>query len=242
MTPRERSKRVSASRVAASVDAKGIYTAPAAARLLGETPAKIRRWAFGYRRQGEQRPSAIATDVAALGGVRILTFLELVELMFIQSLLGTGLSWPKVREASRVAARLLKNERHPFATKRWFADAAALYLQLGQEHNEELLIEVAGHAQLAMQPVLRPYLTQLEFGATGVAQRWFPRGPTAPIVVDPQRAFGMPVISRGGVPTETIAALYRAGDSIETIATWYRLDEAEVAAAVEFEKSLSRAA
>lgn len=242
MTPRERSKRPRASRVAASVDAKGIYTAPAAARLLGETPAKIRRWAFGYRRHGVERPPAITTDVAALDGVRILTFLELVELMFIQGLLATGLSWPKVREASRVAADLLEKERHPFATKRWFADAAALYLQLGQEHNEELLIEVAGHAQLAMPSVLRPYLTQLEFGASGLAQRWFPRGPTIPIVVDPQRAFGMPVTARGGVPTETIAALHRAGDPIEAIAAWYRLDEAEVAAAVEFEKSLPRAA
>jgi uncharacterized protein (DUF433 family) len=52
----------------------------------------------------------------------------------------------------------------------------------------------------------------------------------------------MPITARGGVPTETIAALHRAGDPIETIAAWYRLDEAEVAAAVEFEKSLPRAA
>ena len=242
MTPPERSKRSSLSRVAAAVDARGIYTASSAARLLGETPAKIRRWAFGYRRNGVARPPAITTDVAALDGVRIITFLELVELMFIKGLLATGLSWPKVREASRVAARLLENERHPFATRRWFADAASLYLQLGQEHDEELLIEVAGHAQLAMRPVLQPYLTQLEFGATGVAQRWYPRGPTTPILVDPQRAFGMPITARGGVPTETIAALHSAGDRIETIAAWYRIDEAEVAAAVEFEKSLPRAA
>jgi uncharacterized protein (DUF433 family) len=242
MTPRERSKRPSASRVAASVDAKGIYTVPAAARLLGETPAKIHRWAFGYRRRGIEYQSAITTDVAELEGVRIVTFLELVELMFIKGLLATGLSWPKVREASRVAARLLKNERHPFATRRWFVDAASIYLQLGQEHGEELLTEVAGHAQLAMKPVLQPYLTQLEFGAGDVAQRWFPRGPTTPIVVDPRRAFGMPITARGGVPTETIGALHRAGDPIEVIAAWYRLDEAEVAAAVEFEKSLARAA
>lgn len=242
MPPRERSKKASTSRVAASVDAKGIYSVPAAARLLGETQATIHRWAFGYRRRGRSYAPAITTDVVAVDGVRVVTFLELVELMFIQALLATGLSWPKVREASRVAARLMKDERHPFATKRWFVDAAALYLKLGQEHDEEILIEVAGHAQLAIQPVLQPYLTQLEFGVSGVAQRWFPRGPTTPIVVDPRRAFGMPVTVKGGVPTETLAALHRAGDSIETIAAWYRVDEAEVAAAVEYEQSLPHAA
>ena len=228
--------------IAASVDAKGIYTVPAAARLLLETPATIRRWAFGYSRQGREYPSAIRTDVPEVDGERVLTFLELVELMFVQALLGSGLSWPKVREASRVAARLLGNEPHPFATRRWFADAAAIYLRLGHEHDEPILIEVAGHAQLSMEPVLKPYLKQLQFDQRGVAERWFPMGAHRPVVLDPRRAFGMPVTERAGVPTEVIAHLFQAGDSKSTIAQWYRLDEVEVDAALEFESTLASAA
>lgn len=242
MTPRPNAARRNNARIAASVDAKGIYAIPVAARLLQEQPATIDRWAFGYRRRGTSYSPAISTDVPPVSGTRVITFLELVELMFIRALLSTGLSWHTVRDASRVAARLLEDEPHPFATQRWFADPAALYLRLGQQHDEEILIEVAGHAQVAMQPLLDPYLKQLDFDVHGIARRWFPHGFTTPVVVDPLRAFGMPVTEKGGVPTEVLAALHRAGDSIESIAAWYRIGEAEVEAAVAYEMSLSAVA
>lgn len=229
-------------RVASALDGAGVYTVAVASRLLQERASTIERWAFGYQRRGKEYPAAIATDIPAIGDSRALTFLELVELMFLQALLSTHLSWPKVREASRVAAKLLKNEKHPFATRRWFADPAALYLSLGQQHGEELLVEVAGHAQVAMEPVLHPYLKQLDFDARGVAQRWFPMGLESPIVLDPRRSFGMPVTVQGGVPTEALAHLHAAGDSIQAIAAWYRVDEAEVEAAIRYEEALTFAA
>ncbi|MFN2397368.1 MAG: hypothetical protein ABR543_01800 [Gemmatimonadaceae bacterium] len=229
-------------RVASSVDAKGIYMVSVAARLLHEKPSTIHRWAFGYRRRGTDYTAAISTDVAPVANTRVLTFVELVELMFIQGLLKSGLTWPKVRDASQVAARLLGNEPHPFASRQWFVDPAALYLKLGEEHGEPILIEVAGHGQFAMEKVLAPYLKQLDFDVGGVAQRWYPRGLTIPVIVDPRRSFGMPVTAKAGVPTETLAALHRGRDSISSIAAWYRMDEVEVQAAVEFEQSLSRAA
>lgn len=90
--------------------------------------------------------------------------------------------------------------------------------------------------------MLRPYLQQLEFDAEGLATRWFPNGPHSPIVLDPRRAFGMPIIARTGTPTEAIAALHRSGNSLRTIADWYRIDESEAHAAVAFESALARAA
>ena len=242
MSPRSSPPSRRAAQVAAQVVAKGIYTPSAAAALLGERTSTIRRWAFGYRRGGQPYPAAIQTEIPALEGVRVLTFPELVELMFIQGLLRSGLSWPKVRDASRVAARLLEGEPHPFATSRWFHDAAALYLRLGMEHDEPLLVEVAGHGQLTMEPVLRPYLQQLEFGSDGRATRWYPRGTASSVVVDPKRAFGMPILDRGGVPTETLAGLHRAGDSPQEIASAFGLDEVDVQEAIAFEASLARAA
>lgn len=215
---------------------------PVAAHILQEDSAAVHRWAFGSQRRGTKYMSAIATELPELGGVQALTFLELVELMFIQALLQTGLSWPKVREASRVAARLLKDEPHPFATKRWFADAAAIYLNMGVEHDEDILVEVAGYAQVVMEPVLHPYLTQLDFDMKGIAQRWFPMGFATPVVLDPRRSFGMPITAKAGVPTEIIGRLSRAGDSVSTIAASYGIDEAEVEAALRYEGSLAPAA
>ncbi len=237
-----RRPRTSPSRVAAAIEDVGVYTVPVAARLLHERSTTVERWAFGYQRRGKDYRAAIATDIPPIGNAKAITFLELVELMFVQALLTTGLSWPKVLEASRVAARLLKGERHPFATRRWFADPAALYLSLGQEHGQDLLVEVAGHAQVAMEPVLHPYLKQLDFDSHGVARRWFPMGLETAVVLDPRRSFGMPITVSAGVPTEALARLHGAGDSVETIAAWYRMDEAEVDAAVRYEEALTFAA
>lgn len=230
------------SRIDPNLDTLGIYPVPVAAHLLQEEPATVHRWAFGYRRRGLKYPSAINTELPVLSGIHALTFLELVELMFIQALLQSGVSWIKVREASRVAAHLLKNEPHPFAAKRWFADAAAIYLKLGVDHDEDILVEVAGYAQVAMEPVLHPYLTQLDFDVKGIAQRWFPMGFATPVVLDPRRSFGMPITATAGVPTETIARLHSAGDSVSTIAISYAIDEAEVEAALRYEESLAPAA
>lgn len=231
-----------AARIAASVASKGIYPVPSVARILHERNRTIDRWALGYARRGKRYEPAVTTDIPPMGSEHVLTFLELVELMFIQAALKSGLSWRKVRDASRVAARLLKNEPHPFAAKRWFADPAGLYLKLGEENEEEILVEVAGHAQVSMEPILAPYLQQLVFDLRGVAQQWYPNGVGSHIVLDPRRAFGHPVTTKGGIPTDTIAALHSAGDSIESIAAWFRTDEAEVAAAVDYERSLDKAA
>lgn len=211
---------------------------PVAAHLLHEDPETVRRWAFGYRRRGKKYDPAISTELSPIAGKEALTFLELVELMFLQALLQTGLSWPKVREASRVAAQLLKDEPHPFATKRWFVDPAAIYLKLGVDHDEGILVEVAGYAQVAMEPVLHPYLTQLDFDMNGLAQRWFPLGFATPVVLDPQRSFGMPITLTGGVPTEAINRLNQAGDSAASIAAWYQIGEEEVEAALRYESEL----
>lgn len=158
--------------------------------------------------------------------------------MFIKSVLQTGLSWPKLREASQTAVRLLEGDPHPFASEKWFADPAGLYLKLGKESGEAILVEVAGYGQVSMEEMLRPYLRQLHFDEHGVAQKWYPLGQARPIVVDPRRSFGMPVTERDGVPTDAIVGLHAAGDSIATIAAWYRTDEADVEAAIEFESSL----
>ncbi len=226
-------------RIAAAIGGSGLYSISVAARLLQESSATVERWAFGYTRRGIDYPAAIDAELPPIGDSKAITFLELVELMFIQALLTSGLSWPKVREASRVAARLLEGERHPFAARRWFADPAAIYLQLGQAHDEDILVEVAGHAQVSIEPVLHPYLKQLDFDVRGVAQRFFPMGANNHVVLDPKREFGMPITVKAGVATEMLANLHRAGDSVATIASWYGMDEAEVEAAVRYEEVIA---
>ncbi|MEX2571963.1 MAG: DUF433 domain-containing protein [Gemmatimonadota bacterium] len=219
---------------------QGLYTLPQAGRLLGERAATVERWAFGYERRGAAYEPPIRTEVPALEGVKVITFLELVELMFIRGLLAAGLSWKRVRTAAATATRLLHDVPHPFAMRKWFADPAGVYLQLGEEHGEPILVELAGDAQVALGKVLDPYLQQIEFDIDGVAHRWYPLGFDRPVVVDPRRALGAAIIPSGGVPTDVLLEMHRAGDSVPSIAAWYGLEEYEVAAALEFEEGLRR--
>lgn len=213
----------------------GLYGLPEAGRLLNEEPRTVRRWAFGYTRRGVHYESPIKTEIPVENGFRLVTFLELIELMFIQGFLRAGISWSKVRKASLTAARLLRGERHPFAMKKWFVDPAGIYLKLAREYGENVLVEVVGDAQVAIGEALEPYLQQIDFDVSGLAQKWYPHGITSPVVVDPRRAWGAPIIDAGGVRTDLIAEMSRAGDSVRTIAAWYEVDEFEVASALNFE-------
>jgi uncharacterized protein (DUF433 family) len=202
------------------------------------TPDPIRRWAFGYERGGDRYEPVISADLEEIGGEKVLTFLDLVELMFIQGLRASGRSFPGIREAHCTLSRVLKSE-HPFALKRVFSDPGGIYALLDREEESHLLIELRGAGQIAMWPALQRYLHQLDFDIDQLAERWYPAGRASPIVVDPRISFGAPVIAGTRIETTTIAELYQGDDSIEDLAWLYDLEPAQVRAAVEFEGCLA---
>lgn len=218
--------------------ARGLYSLPAAGRLLDTSPAQLRRWAFGYERAGRRYAPAIHADLDEVAGERALTFLDLVELMFIKGLRDAGHSFPRIHEAHRVLSRLLKTE-HPFALRSAFSDPAGIYVLLERENQGELLVELKGDGQIAMWSTLHRYLHQLEFDIDDLAQRWYPAGRATPIVVDPRVSFGAPVVAGTRIETAAIAELYHGEDSIEEIAWLFDLELAQVNAAIEFERSLA---
>lgn len=159
--------------------------------------------------------------------------------MFIASSLASGVKWSKVHDAANVAARLLANEPHPFAHREWFADPHGIYLRLGKKSGEKILIEMAGDAQVSIEPFLGVYLKQIRFDrVSGIADAWYPLGPETPVVIDPKIAFGLPTVSTATVRTDILAGHRRGGDSVADIAYWYGVQEYEVEAAVKFEEQL----
>lgn len=223
-----------------SLFAKGVYSLQDAARLLREKPSTLKRWAFGYHRNDKDYPPAITTGLPEVDGVKAITFLELIELLFIRGFLESGVSWPMVHEAARVAARLF-DTAHPFAMKRWFADPAGIYAMLKEEGAEEVYVELAGDGQIAMIHALEGYLRQIDFDISGIAERWHPMGKDEPIVIDPQRAFGAPVVQGTSTRTSVLADMYEAGTPAEEIAWWYDLPQWQVESAIRFERELAAA-
>jgi uncharacterized protein (DUF433 family) len=66
---------------------------------------------------------------------------------------------------------------------------------------------------------------------------WSPLGLHRPVVLDPARSFGLPIVE-SGVRTDIIAEHHDAGDDVVHIAGWYRIGEGDVEAALEFEGRL----
>lgn len=221
-----------------TVMASGTYDLARAARLIGEKPSTVRRWAFGYRRRGVDYRGAVATRLPQVENDDAVTFHELIELLFLSGFRASGLSLPKIREAIEVARRLFDSP-NPFAMKNWFVDPAGLYAELRSLSGETMLVELSGDAQIAIVKAVRPYLHQLDFDVNDLAERWYPRGRDVPVLLDPTLAMGEPVVAGTAVPTSTLMEFYRGDESIDDLAWWYGLQPGQVAAAVRFEGEIA---
>lgn len=228
----------------------GIYTPSEAAALIKAPAAEIRRWAFGYvrRRAGErvEHEPLIRTRLPEIDGQHAVTFVELVELMFIKGFRQAGAPWKVIREAARVAARIFETE-HPFAMRQFFADPGGIYARLTEEGGDPSLVRLAGHGQHVIDSVVRPYLGQLEFAPSDEPTRWWPLGRAGGILVDPQVSFGAPIVAEPGIPAQALAESLRAEQefdpdgALERVAWLFKVPPRHVQSAARFDEWLKAA-
>jgi uncharacterized protein (DUF433 family) len=225
----------------------GLYTVSDVARIIGETPRKVRRWANGYRfhRAGGERTSEalLTPDFPELAHDGILTFLDLIELRFVAMFRKMGVSMPTIRAAAWAAASLFDSS-HPFAVRRFrtdgkriFAESAFLREQAEPGEADRLLHELP-QCQLVMAELAEPFFVKLEY-EDELAHQFWPLGRDRRVVIDPSRSFGKPIVHPGSVPTRVLHAMAQAGEAPDAIAWWYRLDEQSVLDAIEYEMSLA---
>src|SRR4051812_6254506 len=229
----------------------GIYTPPEAAALLHEKPATVRRWAFG---SGRTRASGriaslplIRTDLPVIEGERALTFVELIELLYVRAFRDARVGWKAIREAARVAARLFATD-HPFALRQVFLDPGSfLYAAIEEADGTEVLVELRGHGQQAIPQLVKPYLRQLEFGDGDVVARWWPMGRRGGVVLDPRIGFGAPVVEGTGIRARTLVDAFVAEQAahgtkaLERVAWLYELKSSQVDDALRFQRWLKAA-
>jgi uncharacterized protein (DUF433 family) len=79
--------------------------------------------------------------------------------------------------------------------------------------------------------------------ASGLARTWHPSKNEHPnIIVDPRRAFGVPVVVGSGVPTSALFKLWKAeGGSKDRVAQWFNVARIDVDQAIDFELTLAAA-
>jgi uncharacterized protein (DUF433 family) len=220
----------------------GIYSIPEASRLTGVSPNRIRRWvegyAYQYRGETRQSPPVWQRTLPDVSGEVALSFLDLIEIRFIDGFLQTGVGWKAIRAVAKKAYEL-HGMTHPFSTREFKSYGRTLFTEVAG--NNGTIVDFA-RSQLAWKGILAPYLVGLEFSSEGLAERWWPREKSGGVVLDPARSFGAPIVAREGVPTATLASAFRVEASARDVATIYEVSRRSVEQAVEFEDSLKRKA
>jgi uncharacterized protein (DUF433 family) len=217
----------------------GLYTIPDAARYIREPARRLSRWADGYtfQQDGETRRSrpVLGARTAELVDLRVLTFLDMVELKLVGVLRALGFSLPRIRAAAEFAVRGWET-RHPFASRQIVTDGPRLLHRWGLESGGA--VAEVGRAQTAFEELARPFYVTLDFDEDSVPERYWPFGKETGIVLDPERSFGQPIDEKSGVPTRVLYEMTRGGSSEEATAWWYEVDVAAVRRAVAFENAL----
>jgi len=221
---------------------KGIYTLPSASRIIKIDSQKMRRWVNGYTRQRDAEPHysepLIKPEFKHVPDNAVLSFLDLMELLFIKNFVQHGISIQKIRKAAASAAALL-NTSHPFAVRKMYTDGKGIFARYAEENKDPLLLDLI-HRQFQFDEVIAPLLYEnIDFDVYDCARKWWPDGKNSGVVLDPQRNFGRPILDRHNVRTELIYELYKTNHSLDEISDWYELGKDEIEVAIGFEKGLA---
>jgi len=227
----------------------GIYSVGEAARLLQVRADSLRRWIAGYtfRSYGVERFSraVVEPQLRQVHPVRLLTFLDLIELKFVALFRQEGVSMPVIRAAAERGARLFSSD-HPFAVRRFTTDGKTIFAVLAEPGarpsgvSNEDLIQDLNRAQYVIGHIAEPYFRKIDWG-TPEALRLWPLGRAGRIVIDPQRCLGKPIDAPTGVPTYTLYQAARSGESSRAVAEWYEVPIEAVLKSVEYESLLAPA-
>jgi uncharacterized protein (DUF433 family) len=220
--------------------AGGFYTVREAARLLNMPNAGvITAWLKGHGRRGAP---VIQRAYEPINRRQELSFLDLIEVRFIEYFRKQDYSLQSLRKAAETARRELSVE-HPFALygAKFVALRKDIFLAVAKDAGDTKLLNLVTK-QYAMYVVLEDLLSRgVTFDATsGLATRWKPRDREFPrVVIDPTIVYGQPFVEPARVPTDAILSLWKAeGGSYDAVADWFEIDKGLAQEGVEFELAL----
>jgi uncharacterized protein (DUF433 family) len=221
------------------------YTPAQAAAYLRLPVATVRAWAVGQHRHGEHPGFFKPVIEAQHQGKLALSFVNLVELHVLSALRRIhDLPLPKIRKSLDYLRRRYGGVKNPLADLDLLTDGLDLWL-------EEIgaYVSLSGEGQTGIREVLEAHLRRVEREPTGRALRLFPfvrsllrAEEPRTIMIDPEVAFGYPVLSGTGIPTRAIADRFNAGDTIQQLAEDYHRPPEQIEEAIRWERRPDRAA
>jgi uncharacterized protein (DUF433 family) len=232
----------------------GIYTLPEAARLIRVPVQKMHRWLYGYtyskKAKGETSrayseplwaPQLSKDDFDA----EVIGFRDLLEVRFVAAFVAHGVPLTIIRRCLETARQLFDVD-YPMSSGAFKTDGKTIFAEAVEQSRREGKLLDLKTRQFAFRDIIGPSLyAGIEY-AGHQAVKWFPQGSRSPIVLDPARQFGSPIIDASGVPTSVLFASYLAeganAQAASRTARAYDVPVRVVDAAVRFEENLKRAA
>ena len=214
------------------------YGVAEAARYLRLPAATLRTWLVGreYPR-GEAQAKFHPLIKPACGSPLQLSFYNLIEAHVLRALRTQhGVALAELRKAIAYAERKLELHRLLLSPE-LRTHAGQVFLDRYVE-----LIELSASGQLAMRKLFERHLQRVEWDDWKFPVRLYPyvdtpSGGALPIAIDPNVAFGRPVVRRNGISTAAIADRIDAGETVEALAEDYDLSREEVEQAVLYSRA-----
>lgn len=203
---------------------EGVFLITDVSEILLLPYSKVRHWLIEFwegRFSKDYRYSLGSKDN------RSVNFYTLIEFYTFYQLRAAGLSSQKIQKYHKHLSEEL-NTHYPFARTIRTDGRSIWYDQLGE------LIKADGKHQLDLKHLLEPFLHKIEFGDSGLAQRYFPLSNSKNIVIDPKHQFGSPTIAGTNIKALIINTFYKSGESVENICNLYGLSEHQVLDAIQY--------
>lgn len=226
---------------------RGFYTVQDAARLIEVGSAqRIRGWLSGYPRR--KVGPLLVRDYQPIGTAQEMSFLDLMEVRFVEHFRDIGVKPQTLRRCIEVAREKF-NEEKPLLRQ------GVLFIPTDDRRKvvvEEVLKPVAkeNRDRKLWNLVDRNYefndfiegslARGLAFDPkTEMTSEWRPRSIDFPqVVIDPRVAYGQPSVP-SGIPTSVLFDAWRAeGEEVTPVADWFNVPVDQVQMAIGFEKLL----
>ena len=205
-----------------------LYTVAEAARLLRVPPRTLHNWLEGNVMRG--RAYAPVIRVASTGSDTV-TWGEFIEAAFLAE-------YRRVRRVPLQHIRPVIDDLrdrygipYPLAHYQPFVADRELIIsdpEGGPDRSKPLI----AHRKQQLLLAIDEFIGKVDFD-NDVALRLWPEGRRATVTIDPDVAFGLPVVR--AARTEVIFEMFEAGDSMELIASGLDLTTSQVEDAIRFE-------
>lgn len=220
------------------------YRAAEAAHMLALPPGTLKAWSFGqdYRQEDGTQKRFRALIEPADSKAKLLSFHNLCELHTLAAIRRHyRVPMPAVRNGLAHVRRKMQSSR-PLLERDFMTNGVHLFIE-----HAGVVVNVSREGQTCLSAEFERDLQRIQRDAHGTAVRLFPVTRDTPtiadqpriVVIDPQLAFGRPVLTRAGVTTAVIQDRFLAGDSPKEMAEDYRVDEADIWEALRFEQRLA---